>query len=375
MPVATRFRLLPGGRTVRLAIVVSGVGTANNALALAWGSVLEKQTGMSVRIVAEDSALVRHKLQQSGQAAITLNEFTSAKDGLEGRNGYDTEDSGPFEMTIFWNSNIAPWGMPVKAGSSIKTIYDLKGAKIATLPQSPFIDTGVRSFLAAAGLTEKDVTLVPMSNYSDAARAIVENKVDSFFLSPISSVTFEIAATPGGIRWLPLPTKEEDPKAVAGYLSKNPIAFFAKCPSGVESAVGVNMELQPQTYMSSASVDQDLLYNMAKWIDEHYADYKDASPTANLLKIDNFVNFVVKNTFVPVADGVVKYLKEKGLWTSEFEARQQANKAKVKAYIDAYKKAIQTAKDQKIDINPSNQAWEKLWTDTKTRDGLDSFHP
>ncbi|MFH1646468.1 MAG: TAXI family TRAP transporter solute-binding subunit [Chloroflexota bacterium] len=358
-----------------MAMVVSGVGTANNALALAWGAVLENQTGMDVRIVAEDSALVRHKLQKAGVTDITLAEFTSAKDGLEGVNGYETIDGGPFEMTIFWNSNIAPWGLPVKGNSPIKTIFDLKGAKIATLPQSPFIHTGVLSFLAAAGLTEADVTLIPMSNYSSAARAIIEGKADTFFLSPISSVTHEIAATPGGIRWLALPTKAENPDAVAGYLSVNPIAFFAPCPSGVESAIGVNMELQPQTYMSGPGADQELLYNVAKWLDEHFNDYKDASPTANLLKIDNFVNFVVSNSFVPIAPGVVKYLKEKNLWTAEFEARQQANIVKVKAYIDAYQAAIKMASDQKVSVNPSNEDWVKLWTDYKNQKGLEPFHP
>ncbi|NVM23733.1 MAG: TAXI family TRAP transporter solute-binding subunit [Desulfobacterales bacterium] len=351
-----------------------GLGTSQYVLTVAWGSVLENQTGMSVRIVPQDT-VVRHISQKVGMSTITTNEPLSAKQGLEATTGYETRDGGPFQMRVFWNSNIAPWGFVVRDDSGIYTPQDLKGARIANLVTAPFIKVAIDCMLALAGLDESDVTLVPMSSYPDQARAVAEGKVDTCFLSPVSAVTFEISGTPGGIRWIPIPTKEEDPEGIARWLSGNPIEFFAPCQIGVESAMGVNMVVQPQFYMTSAEIDPELIYHLAKWMDESYEDYRGKYLTCELLDIDTFKRLVVDMSFIPIHEGVVRYLKEKGLWTAENESRQEKYTALVDQYVEAYEDAIKMADEKGIEVDPENEEWVQLWTDYKKELNLEPFAP
>jgi len=329
---------------------------------------------MDVRVVPQDTP-VRHTSQKFGMSTITTNEPLSAKQGLEATHGYETINSGPFQMRVFWNSNIAPWGFVVKGDSDIYTPQDLKGAKIANLVVAPFIGVAIDCMLALAGLDESDVTLVPMSAYPDQARAVVEGKVDTCFLSPVSAVTFEISGAPGGIRWIPIPTKEEDPEGIARWLSINPIEFFAPSQIGVESALGMNMVVQPQFYMTSAEIDPELIYHLAKWMDESYDDYKGKYLTCELLDIDTFKRLVVDMSFVPIHEGVVRYLKEKGMWTAENETRQKKYTALVDQYIKAYADVIKMADEKGIKVDPENEEWVQLWTDYKKELNLEPFKP
>jgi len=77
--------------------------------------------------------------------------------------------------------------------------------------------------------------------------------------------------------------------------------------------------------------------------------------------------------FVPLHDGAVKYLEEKGLWTADHEKRRQQNIALLDRYLAAYQEALYLADSSKIKVDPANEVWLELWEKYKRELGLPKF--
>ena len=82
---------------------------------------------------------------------------------------------------------------------------------------------------------------------------------------------------------------------------------------------------------------------------------------------------VVETWYVPVHDGLIKYLKEKGLWTAAHDARQEQNIELITRYVDAFHEAIDMADEQGIMVDPANEEWMELWANYKKELGLPKF--
>ena len=349
------------------------LGTAQYANTLAWGSLMEKDTGMSVRLSSIAGTIDRYKVVKSGAVTFVTIWPSDSKYGIEATGGYASGDAGPFEMRVFWTSNLAYWGFPVLADSPIKTLRDLKGRKIAWYEGSPLFATAVRAALAYAGLSKTDVTLVPVGDYGHNVKGIAARRFDTAFVCPSSGLTFELEGTPGGLRWLPIPTRQENPQGIARWLKTNPVETFGKCSIGVKSAIGIHMVLQPQYYVTRADTDPELTYRMAKWMANNYTRYKDANVAAKTLDFKTFKQSVVEKIFIPVHEGVLRYLKEKAMWSAQDEARQSKYIAVIKKYVEAYDTAIRKAKKKGIPTNYKNKQWIELWEKYKKERNLPPF--
>jgi len=132
---------------------------------------------------------------------------------------------------------------------------------------------------------------------------------------------------------------------------------------GVRGIVGIN------PLMTREDADTELVYHVAKWLDENYDLYKDNHAWNQYMTIDNLMN-ILETWFVPAHDGLIKYLKEKGLWTAAHDARQAQNVELITRYCDAFQEAIDLADDQGIDVNPENEEWIELWENYKKQLGL-----
>jgi len=351
-----------------IAVATPQVGTAQYANTLAWGSILEQKAGMKVQVIGMPGTVDRHKMVKSGKVLMAADWPEDARLGLEAMKGYASKEAGPFNMRIVWTSSISDWGFPVLSDSPIKSLKDLKGRRIAWYAGSPMFVVAVEALLHALGLDKKDVTLVPVSDYRTNIIGIAERKFDTAYVSPHSGITFELDATPVGIRWLPIPTAEEDPEFVKRWLSVNPVQVFGKCSLGVKSAVGVPMIVQPQFYVTKAETDPDLIYHLVKWLDENYPFYKDVNPTAQLLDIKTFKSKTVDGVFVPMSEGTVRYLKEKNLWSPENEKRQAKYTTLIRKYVEAFDEAVKATEKENIKMGTAE--WERLWASYKEKFGL-----
>jgi len=122
-------------------------------------------------------------------------------------------------------------------------------------------------------------------------------------------------------------------------------------------------------YITSVDTDPELVYNIVKWVDENYDSFKDSHPWCTAMTLDLLLK-EAETHYEPIHDGAVRYLEEKGLWTTELEARRQFNIEQLTKWVDAYQDAIGMADDRDIDVNQDNEEWQELWENYRASKNL-----
>ena len=181
----------------------------------------------------------------------------------------------------------------------------------------------------------------------------------------------EAQAAPHGIRFIELPASK-DPEGAARFLEFRPTLSFAKSRLGVKEAIGVEQLVTYTPIICLADKDPELTYHLAKWWDENYDRYKDAHSLAVGMSIDSFRG-LLDTTYLPVHEGTIRYLKEKGLWTVDDDKRQEYNVNLLNRYIEAYQACIKKADGEGVKVDPQNKEWTELWENYKKEHNLPLF--
>ena len=347
----------------RMAVVSStGIGEAVN---IAWASPLEEDTGMKVRVVPEASLMLRFKWLKEGRFFMCGESTGVVGDVLAANREYAVRDLGPFPLRVIWSGGKTDSGYIVRSDSYLHDVNDIRpGTK---MPEMSFSGTPRARFIALAvwaGVDEDDIVWVPFGNYEAMIRGVTEGRVDLAFAFPTSASVYEAEVTPHGIRWLELPY-DTDPEGVQRFLDLQPYTQFGFMSQGAQSAHGVKSNSGVTLKYVTEDADPALVYYLAKWLDENHDRYKGGHNTLEDMTLDTLMQGL-GTTFVPVHEGLIKYLKEKGLWTEAHDARQKANLELLNRYTKAYQAALAKADEREIKVDPLNNDWLTLWESFKT---------
>lgn len=339
---------------------VPAVGTGSHRMTSALAPILEKDTGMKVRVIPEGNEAKRNESFFKGRYTILSASISEMEMSISGIGGHSDKPKMP--VRILWHQNDTPWLFAAPGNTKLKDIYDIKnnpGVKIANNNSSPAMTVTLKGgLLDFLQITEKDVTIVPFGSYGANVRSINEGKAEVSLISPMSAVTHEIASTPIGVKWLDLPlTDKEGWKRLLKY---RPTAIPAEISWGVKSAVGHHGYTSNFLYWISRDADPELVYNLAKWIYTKFDTFKTADKALTRMDMKiwrAFLNYCP----APVHESTVKYLKEIGQWAAKDDVWQAKAVKQVDAFVQAYKKATAEAKSKKIKINSTNKKWTDLW--------------
>ena len=327
---------------------------------MAWTTPLAKDTGMKVRIVADDKINDMLAWVIKGETTLCTWGGTSA-DLLEAQGVYATRDLGPQDIAYFAVSSKTDFGFAVRGDSPITKPQDIpKGAKVIFYPFLP--KTMFEAALAWGNLTPEDVEWVPAGSISGAAQMLIDGAGDLLFAYPTTPANFEIEASPKGMGWVEM-NPVADPEGLARFEAVMPNQSFGIMSTGVESAHGKWGFVALNGYMVRQDTDPELIYNLIKWMDENYDKFKDGSTASVHLTIDNLM-VLAETNFKPLHDGTVRYLEELGLWTPAHEKRRQANKDLIHQYTVAYQQLIDKADAAGVMVGPESEEWVKMWADT-----------
>lgn len=332
------------------------------AVSVGWSSVMEKQTGMKLRVTAVEIGSQRLRSVATGKIDTCTESAPGMKMALEGLREHAIRNGGPFHMRILWTNFLVGQAIMVRGDSNIKSMSDLKpGMKVSVHPGGgPRIT--LRALLAYAGLKEDDVNIIEFGSMEGSMRAVVDGKTECCASDPGHPLNIEFASSPHGIRFLSLDL--ENQKGINRLLGVSQAEAFGKPVLAIKDARDLDMIIQSQMYLVSDKADPEFIYNLVKWIDENYDSYKESHPTIRCMSIDVFRKSL-DASLVPVHPGVVRYLKEKGMWTAKDDERQKYNTQLIDRYIATYKSAIAEADKKKIKIDPQNKEWMNLWADHK----------
>ena len=312
------------------------VGSAGYAEASAIADAFGKKFGTRIRIQPSGSSIGRLQPVLSKRADIGFL-ATETFFASEGIHDFSTRRWGPQDLRVV-AGRPSSFGIFTAADADIHTLQDLKGKRFADVAGNPSINVKCDAFLAFAGLTRDDVDAKMFPTYANAMSSLARNEADASCTTTTPSHVYELEQSPRGIRWLEVPADDEEGwkrlRAVAPFFQ--PYTETVGAGISEENPVDILAYRYPVLVVRS-DIDADLVYAFTKALDETYDMYKDA--TSVMPRWD------LKQAGVPAADapfheGAIRYLKEKGIWTDEAQAWNDARTKRLNVLRDAWKKAV-----------------------------------
>ena len=355
------------------AIHIAATGSSGEAKTISWASVLETSlAGPIVRVVNQPAWTNCYKDMAAEKMVLSQIDKSTLRDSIEAISEYASPDGGPWMAGVVWVDSLAATGFMVRGDSAIYEPEDIKpGTKIAiwndkAATLSPFL-----SLLAWADVSQDDIVWVDTGDYDACIRAVAEGRADICMSAPVAPATREASAAPRGIRYIAL-DPHDNPEGAAAFLKISPLYDFGPINAGPKEVIGTWSIISYKYLGSNMDTDPELIYNLAKWLDENFDSYRDRYASNDHMTLDDVVN-ALQTIYIPAHPGLVKYLREKGIWNEDYEERNRENITLFENYCAAYQAAMKEAGLNGIEVKSSNDKWTSFWESYKAEAGLPSI--
>lgn len=332
---------------------VYDVGSGGYAEMSAIANTLTSKYGTQIRMLPSASGVGRMLPLKSNQASIGKlgDEIQFSFEAME---EFAKPDWGPQDVRAVW-APISQFGFAVRKDSDIKSIADLKGKRVPRITGNSSVNIKNEAILAFAGLSWDDVKPVDITSYAGQGDALLQGQIDVAGINPTASTMFE-ADSKGGIRWL-----EMDPNDKEGWARVEKTAswlFPYTMDNGAGMKSATNVLGHGYLIGGYASQDADTVYQLLKAMDENFNDYQKAIPNLALYSKDKVLT---EPRGIPFHEGTIKFLKEKGLWSDEKQAKNDALAERYKKLKTAWDKVVDESKKEGI----SNDKFPAYWLEKK----------
>ncbi len=195
-----------------------------------------------------------------------------------------------------------------RADSGIKNFQDLKDKRVNVGAPDSGQHTTIDVVMDALGWTMDDFKLVSELKYSEQSKALCDNKIDAMVFitghpsGPIKEAGISCASVLVNV------TGPEIEKLVAD----NDYYRYATIPGGMYQGTPDDTHTfgVSATFVSSATVPEDVIYNVVKAVFDNIDNFKKFHPAFANLKLSKMIK---DSLSAPLHKGAVKYYKEVGL--------------------------------------------------------------
>lgn len=297
------------GKTTELLFATGGTaGTyypLGGAIANVWNENIQ---GLNVTIQPSGASVENIRLVNSGDADIIMSMNNIADDAWNGKGSFDGNSIKSFKAVgVIYPEIIQGVGL---VESGVTSIPEQKGKRVAGGPPGSGTAVTTPHIFAAYGLSDKDMTVVN-DTFGDAVEKMKDGHLDA---------AWNVLAAPASAIVDLLTTKELAFLEISGpqleQLQKQfPLISPYVIPAGTYNYKGKDypdihtITLQAALYVSE-DLDEELVYNLAKYMYEKTDDITKAHAVGSQISLDNAKNGITTD-FHP---GAIKYYKEKGLW-------------------------------------------------------------
>ena len=297
-PVKTQELLFATGGTAGTYYPLGG------AIANVWN---ENIAGVNITIQPSGASVENIRLLDTRDADIVMAMNNIAEDAWLGKGSFDGKQVKGFKAVgVVYPEIIQGVGL---VDSGIKTIADQKGKKVAGGPPGSGTAATTPHIFSAYGLNEGDMTVVN-DTFGDAVEKMKDGHIDA---------AWNVIAAPGSAIVDLLTSRELNFLEIQGAeleaLQKQfPLIAPHVIPAGTYSYKGTaypdihTIALQAVLYVRD-DMDDELVYNLAKFMYEKNGDVAKAHATGNQILLENAKNGITTD-FHP---GAIKYYTEKGM--------------------------------------------------------------
>lgn len=292
-----------------LTIVTTQAGSFTNSLGSAIAKVIVEKAGMKATVSPQQSH--GHEAVNDGVADLSVVTISDLQQFVTGTIDWAGKGEKKNIRLIGAMIPIMTCGY-VRLDSDIKSLKDVKGKRVPWgFPVQKSVQRVVMSQLLGAGLTEKDVQLVPARNIVQSADDFAAGKTDIFWFALGSGKVKQVDAKVGGLRAIPV---ETTPKALAAMEEHVPGSYVIKLkPSPALEQIKSEIPIQAYdvVFFTNAKTPDDVVYKITKAV---YENKKDMAAVFRALNRFHPEQMAKKYKVLQYHPGAIKFFKEKGMW-------------------------------------------------------------
>ena len=330
------------------------VGSSGHTQLSAISDVFAKAYGTQIRMMPSASGAGRLTPLKDGKADNGGRLGDEVYFAFEGIEEYATQQWGPQDVTYIYPI-LNHFGFLVMEDSDIESVADLEGKKIPQVIGNSSVNIKMEAMLALAGLTLDDVEVVETASYADQPTAMAQGQFDASGIVP-SAATVAEADELHGVRWISLDEMYDD-EALERMREVYPFATPDDWDLG-----GALTEGEPVTFLGYTTyapavyrdADPDLVYNWLRALDEQYDVYSQAS--ADMVVWDVEMS-VPEPLGVPLHEGAIRFFEEKGMWTEEYQQKNDELIERQQKLQEAWETVVDEASEQGLSEAEFSEYW------------------
>lgn len=293
-------------------------GSVNHVMTSAMASVVDKHYKSSSRVASYGAFTDYIPLMNRGETDFGILNALEAWAAYHGMVPYYQEKHR--NLRLIWAAPAGKVSVLVRANSKYQKLTDLKGATVAGGYDAHmgcrFLSEAV---VATAGLTFKDMNVMPVSSVLTGIQALMDGRVEAATCAAPGMPIIREADARIGVRWLPI---ETNPEAVKSMRKIFPGSFPDALKSG--EAPGVKETVPVVGYhfylSSSTKTEENTIYRVLKTLWENNEDLFKINPQLKYWTHDQAVQ---ENVAIPYQPAAIRFLKEKGVWRPEMDKVQE----------------------------------------------------
>lgn len=219
------------------------------------------------------------------------------------------KDAGKFsKLRAVFSVHPEPFTVVARADAGIKSVDDLKGKRVNIGNPGSGQRGTMEVLMAAKGWTNSDFALASELKSSEQSAALCDNKIDAMVFTvghPSGSIKEATTSCDSVLVNMNGPVVDK-------LISDNDYYRAATIPGGMYR--GNDSDTQTfgvgATFVTSADVPEDVIYNVVKSVFENFDDFKKLHPAFAHLKKNEMIK---DGLSAPLHPGAAKYYKEAGL--------------------------------------------------------------
>ena len=275
---------------------------------------------------------------------------------VEGIYDFAVEEWGPQDLRVVL-AHPSTIAIATTKECGVKTLYDLKGKRVAYIPGAPTLNIKAEAFLAFAGLTWDDVKRVEFPSYGASCKALIEGNADAAVVSPAAPLMYELDSSPRGLHWLEFPADDTE-----GWKRMHKIAPFL---SPYMETIGPGMSKDKPAALPAyrypmitvyADADPETIYQFTKAMDESYPLYL---PTHAVMEFWKVQDSGIPPAAAPFHEGAIRYLKDVGVWKPEHDVWNNNRIEHMKKLQKAWDETMEEKQVKKIETKNFADFWMK----------------
>lgn len=214
--------------------------------------------------------------------------------------------NGPFKsLRAVFSIHPEPFTVVARADSGIKTFTDLKGKRVNIGNPGSGQRGTMEVLMEALGWTNKDFALVSELKASEQSKALCDNKIDAM----IYTVGHPSGAIKEATTSCDSVIVEVSGPVVDKLVEENDFYRVATVPGGMYKGTAQDVKTfgVGATFVSSAQIDKELIYQVVKSVFNNFDTFRKLHPAFANLKKEEMVK---DGLSAPLHDGAKQYYQE-----------------------------------------------------------------